>query len=71
MAKNRILIALVVMSALAAAGAAAAQAPTPGDTTVVGEGGGVKLVPSYNGRIEGRVEFVSLENRFSRASSIR
>ena len=65
MAKNRILIALVVVSALAAAGAAAAQAPTPGDTTVVGEGGGVKLVPSYNGRIEGRVEFVSLENRFT------
>ncbi len=64
MAKNRILIALIFVSALLAAGPAAAQAPTPGDTTVVG-GPAVKLVPSYSGRIEGRVEFVSLENRFS------
>jgi hypothetical protein len=64
MAKHRIRIALIVVSALLAAGTAAAQAPTPGDTTVVG-GPGVKFVPSYNGRIEGRVEFVSLENRFT------
>jgi hypothetical protein len=62
MAMNRILIVLMVLAA--AAGTAAAQSPTPGDTTVVGGGGGVKLIPSYNGRIEGRVEFVSLENRF-------
>ena len=42
---------------IALAGAAAAQAPTPGDTTKVGgEGGGVKLIPNYYGRIEGRVE---------------